>query len=424
MENKKIIISTFLLFIILFSGIGVTVWLTERQNGLETRSSAESKISPPEKYKLDFLKTTDKNAYKLAAIDNNGFIGGLVGQDPVGAEPYIWDKKLFPTIINGIDEGTHIEVIEVVSDLYSMPMVSAVGYYQSKSGYIGYYWDGIKINEIENLLGKNNEISITSSGFVEYVNMSNLPEEYSSFIKRPELSEVETLAKGINNYKEIVGESNGSAFLWKNNRMIDLSVFLDELGAVSSSANDINNFSSIVGSYITNNPEIRRGFMLIPVGYNDINDNDFNFQAIDLGDFKGSEYIDTFAINDNEEVIGVGWDQQTNESRQFFWADSKYVDIEAFLNRPQNDFLLATGLNDNGFITASLHIASQGKLYPLLMQVFDGDVIGVNYLDQYFDTDEFLPWFAADINDPGEIIGWGMDLGNGELNGWRLTPME
>lgn len=72
-------------------------------------------------------------------------------------------------------------------------------------------------------------------------------------------------ALGINDRDEIVGISNGKAFLWRNGRMFDLNDFLqtDSDWSILSSAVDINEHGWILGKGIRNG--FNRSFIMKPV---------------------------------------------------------------------------------------------------------------------------------------------------------------
>jgi probable HAF family extracellular repeat protein len=245
------------------------------------------------------------------------------------------------------------------------------------------------------------------------------------------------IARAINDDGWVVGESDpgGSttfraAFLWDGTTMVDLGAFDD--GAFQSRAYDINDHGQVAGlsMYLDDIPDASRlrAFLWLPepayglpAGMTDIDD-----LSADPRQFTSAH-----GLNDRGQTIiwGSNWLWPNGQTYAGFW-----------LWLPEADFGLPAGMNNlrgpwGIDATAFGHdINNRGEA------VFRANIDPESLLGdwramlwrqgEWFDLYERIPfedqlewWFgsATDINDRGEICGWGWR--NGEARGFKLTPI-
>jgi probable HAF family extracellular repeat protein len=99
-------------------------------------------------------------------------------------------------------------------------------------------------------------------------------------------------ATGINDLREIVGETGNFAFLWRNGNVTDLG----NLGGVATYANDINDAAPIVGASYTN-----QATPLGPMAHAYVWQNNV---MTDLGVLPGMDDSGASAINTNGVIVG------------------------------------------------------------------------------------------------------------------------
>jgi probable HAF family extracellular repeat protein len=259
-------------------------------------------------------------------------------------------------------------------------------------------------------------------------------------------------AVNVNNHGQVVGYANGAyqsqyAYFWEEGNWTYLGTLPD---LDWSTPSDINDEGQITGnSFILGPGGGRRGWFY--------EDGDMT----DIGHLGGNR-SSAYAINEIGQVVGSSYNE-TNVNHAILWEDGNMTDLGVL---PGEERSAAYDINENGVVCgASSHTLNQ---YPFptftTACVWDGEEIieidklpgytrnnaagGINNQDQVVgyssdngnnphafiwedgeltDLNDLLPsgsgWVlktAADINDDGEIIGYGKI--NGETHGYLLIP--
>jgi probable HAF family extracellular repeat protein len=204
----------------------------------------------------------------------------------------------------------------------------------------------------------------------------------------------------INNAGQIVGSSQNElfadrAFLWtEENGMQDLGT----LGGLESRGNGINSFGQVVG-YSTRSDGFEHAFIWDSVA-----------GMIDLApDSVLSSRA--WGINDQGQIVG---EIQGAIRSAFVWDSQQGLQI---LDQPGARFSSATAINNAGQI---LGAGDPSGLHPEL--VLWDPINGLRALTDLIPADS--GWqleFASDINDRGQIVGYGYI--NGEVRGFLMTPV-
>ncbi|HVO73607.1 MAG TPA: T9SS type A sorting domain-containing protein [Ignavibacteriaceae bacterium] len=199
-----------------------------------------------------------------------------------------------------------------------------------------------------------------------------------------------TIARGINDAKQIAGFSNIEngqyrAFIWENGVMHNL----ETLGGNSSTGYAINNLGQVVGSARTS----------------DGTDEAFiwgNNVMTDLG-----VYGIGYAVNDLSQVAGA---EYGIDGHAFLWDNGTVTDLQT-LGGQQS---WAYGINNLTQIVGTSTIAD-GSEQAFIWQ--NGSMTDLNTL---IDSSNWILRRAYDINEKGEIVGFGIH--NGAVSGFLLKP--
>ncbi|MCP3904458.1 MAG: hypothetical protein GY715_12595 [Planctomycetes bacterium] len=253
----------------------------------------------------------------------------------------------------------------------------------------------------------------------------------------PTLGGTHGIGRAVNKRGWVVGESDGSddtfrrAFLWNGTETIDLGAF--EEGAFSSRAKDINEAGHVVGfSQYVGPPENPDNGLLhsalwlhepaygLPAGLHDL--DDISVETWQISSAHG--------INDRGQI--VSWGSNIINHHQYYTA--------FWLWLPEPTYGLPAGMNDLGGAWGIEATAFSQDINNRGEAVFRANIDPESLLGdwramvwrqgEWFDLIEAIPaedqlhwWFgsATDINDDGQIVGWGWK--DGEARGFRLTPV-
>ncbi|MBN1365538.1 MAG: alpha/beta fold hydrolase [Syntrophaceae bacterium] len=199
--------------------------------------------------------------------------------------------------------------------------------------------------------------------FLEVIDLGNLSGGYSK-------------PKDINEADQIIGESDGGAFIWEENSMTPLV----DLNGKSSSASLINDSGQIVGYYDNH------GFFWY----------DGNLEILD--DILDG-YLSINEINNLGQVVGTSFDNDYLESRAFLWQNGTMQNLGTLGGR----FSFANSINNYGTIVGSstITIAEDAERgHAVIWQ--NGQIFAL----QEFPHEEFyFGSSASDINNLGIIVG-------------------
>ena len=210
-------------------------------------------------------------------------------------------------------------------------------------------------------------------------------------------------AMGINNAGQVVGTSRRkdgvtNGFLWSE------GVGMTDLGNIggygySSAAYSINDVGQVAGIASVDGVH-ERGFLWQ------------NGAMTDLGDlWGGTANARAYRINNSGQVVGETWQDNSALARGFLWENEVMRDLDPL--QTMGTWSQANGINDRGEVVGA---TSQGAF------VWDS-ANGMRNLNSMLDSSG-SGWFLSgcrDINDLGQIVGWGDH--NGEAHAFLLTPV-
>jgi len=207
-------------------------------------------------------------------------------------------------------------------------------------------------------------------------------------------------AGSVNNSNEVVGISvyaNGvtHAIRWSNGTMLDL----DPAPGGTSYAYGINDLGQIVGTKV---PFGSQGFLWE------------DGALTDLGDlFGGSGHTTPFVINNASQVVGYSGLVGSSETHPFIWQDGVMTHLGS-LSGATGAANYARGINNLGDVVGM----SGGRAF-----IWDS-VDGMRDLNELTDDsgDGWNFTHAYDINDGGQIVGFGYDT-DGVHHALLLTPI-
>lgn len=193
------------------------------------------------------------------------------------------------------------------------------------------------------------------------------------------------VANAINDSSQVVGVgftgTTQHGFLWQNGTM----TILPSLWIGSTSAEDINNHGSVVGSSQVF-PGDTHAFLYK------------NGEMMDLGTLGGHNSV-AYAINDDEIIVGSS-ETSSGETHATIWQNGQIIDLGTL----GGNYSFARGINSLGHVVGSstrrsggIHafLWTDGKLIDL-----QKDQIGIVNQNKIFGI-------ATDINDADQIVGQG-----------------
>jgi probable HAF family extracellular repeat protein len=205
-----------------------------------------------------------------------------------------------------------------------------------------------------------------------------------------------TRASDINASSQVVGQSNGHAFLWQNGIMTDLG----SLGGGYGSAAAINDVGQIVGSSYASDGA-NHGFLLTPEDSDgngvpdrwirDSNGDGTNDLMLDLGQDRIPS-----ALNNAGQVVG-----DFGSGYLFRWDNGVITDLGTLGGGVSATDSAATAINDAGQVTGSSNTATYDRA-GFLWQ--DGVMYDLGAPSGWSD-------YASGINQSGQVVGGPTYLG-------------
>lgn len=193
-------------------------------------------------------------------------------------------------------------------------------------------------------------------------------------------------------YTTIMPNQPQGAFLWENGEMTYLGTLGGEITMtnIGSSANAINNGAEIVGRASYDDTTYRHAFIWE------------NGEMTDLGALDGLD-SEAYDINESGQIVGQSSTGEYWSVRNaVLWQDGEIID----LGRLGGITSFAYGINESGQIVGRSHtgsLVSPDEYHGFIWQ--NGSLSDLNDL-----TNEGADWIvntASDINDKGQIVGWG-----------------
>ncbi len=267
------------------------------------------------------------------------------------------------------------------------------------------------INNSGTIVGSSSLAGAGGSGFIwrngVMTQLGGLANDYS-------------VAQGINNSNQIVGQTtidtgagNTSyrAFIWENNLMRDLGT----LGGNFSSAAAINNNGQVVGNSKGNNLA-EHAF----VWDNGVMTDLGTLEGLDPGGFSKSWAND---INDTGVVVGQS---NTNGSYNFnavIWDNNTIINMGTLQGDGESN---ATAINASGQVVgvSDFYYDNGDYTYTLGGAAFIWENDSMTNINSLIAADSgWVLYGATDINDAGQIIGYGSLDGTTATRAFLLSPV-
>jgi len=145
---------------------------------------------------------------------------------------------------------------------------------------------------------------------------------------------------GLNDRGEVVGQSDlpgdhaSRPYLWNGQRMIDLGTLGGDLGA----ATYVNDRGDVAGWSFTTGDQGFDGFLW------------HNGKMTDLPPIGGAAFASAESVNNQDEVVGVGYDSNGNEVSAFLWTGGHGYDLNTLVAPSDFQIISADYINNRGEI--------------------------------------------------------------------------
>lgn len=208
----------------------------------------------------------------------------------------------------------------------------------------------------------------------------------------------------VTGYSTYTGDTPGQAFLYSNGSMIGLGA----LGGVHSIGYDINDAGQVTGLGYTSGNVTYHAFI------------HSNGSMVDLGTLEGHNYSEGRAINASGQVAGTSSvTSGGNSSRAFLYSDGTMINLGTMGGIASFGY----GINGAGQVVGSVLVGTdyRDRAIHNAFLYSDGNMVDLNSL-----IDPLSDWtlsVASDINDAGQIVGWGISPNGGEFHAFLLTPV-
>ena len=263
-----------------------------------------------------------------------------------------------------------------------------------------------------------------------------------------QLTEVKdsTWAYQINNSGQVVGRYlsenwTDNAYVWENGKRTDLGYF----GGISSLASDINDAGQIVGWFKTTqekfNPFLWQNGKMIDLGTLGFNGGAQginnqgqvvgysglafgvthaflweNGKMIDLGTLPGFNGSTAYDINDAGQAVGASANNITQQERATLWSNGQVTDLGTL----GGNKTAAVDINNKGQVVGFGNTTGNGGLaHGFIWE--DGKMADINSLIAA-DSGWLLQQING-INDRGQMVGQGINSATGKQHGFLLNPI-
>ena len=255
-----------------------------------------------------------------------------------------------------------------------------------------------------------------------------------------------TWAYQMNSSGQVVGRYlsenwTDNAYVWENGQRTDLGYF----GGISSLASDINESGQIVGWFKTTqekfNPFLWQNGEMIDlgtlgfnggaqginnqgqvVGYSGLSfgvthaflwEND---RMIDLGTLPGYNGSSAYDINDAGQAVGASANNITQQERATLWSNGQVTDLGTL----GGNKTAAVDINNKGQVVGFGNTTGNGGLaHGFIWE--DGIMADINSLIAA-DSGWFLQQING-INERGQMVGQGINSATGKQHGFLLNPI-
>lgn len=208
----------------------------------------------------------------------------------------------------------------------------------------------------------------------------------------------------VTGYALYSGDTAGHAFIYSNGSMVGLGA----LGGGHSIGYDINDAGQVTGLAYTSGNTAYHAFVY------------GNGAMTDLGTLEGHNYSEGSALNASGQVVGTSSVTSGGDSsRAFLYANGVMINLGTMGGIASFGY----GINAAGQAVGSVLVGTdyRDRAIHNAFLYSDGEMIDLNTL-----IDPSSGWtlsVASDINDLGQIVGWGYGPNGGRYHAFLLTPV-